>query len=134
MENNYKIFLGIEPETRKIFEKNLISEGYQIIETEEKEILFTKKSAGVESEEYLKAEQIAKRMLIGIIKKYLGRGFIYIDFSKDMKKIIDNLMENNYNFKTDNRITWRIRQAITKAIIDKNKTGEREYGGNHTTN
>ena len=133
MENNYKVFFGIEPETKKIFEKNLISEGYNIVETDEKEILFVKKCKDIE-EEYRQAEQIAIKILISIIKKYLGRGLIYIDFSEDMEKIIENIKENNYNFKKDNRITWRIRQAITKAIIDKNKTGEKEYGGNDSTN
>lgn len=133
MENIYKVFIGVKTETKKIFEKNLISEGYQIIKTDVDEILFSKKSTGIETEEYLKAEQIATRILIGIIKKYIGRGFIYLDFSKDMKKIIENLKENNYHFKIDNRITWRIRQAITRAIINKNKYGE-DYGGNNSTN
>ena len=134
MENNYKLFFGIEAETKKVFENNLISEGYQIIETEEDKILFAKKSSGIEKEEDLKAEQVAIRILISMLKKYTGNGLIYIDFSEDMKKIIDNIKENHYNYKNDNRITWRIRQAITKAIIDKNKTGELEYGGNHSTN
>ena len=131
MNNNYKIFIGVKKEAKKIFEKNLVSEGYQIIKTNDDEILFAKKSSQNETEEYLKVEQIATKILISIVKRYKGRGVIYLDFSEDMKKIIENLIENNYRFKIDNRITWRIRQAITKAIINKN--GE-VYGEDNSTN
>ena len=134
MENNYKVFMGVETETKKVFEKHLIAQGYQIIEVDLKEILFAKKSIGTETEEDIETEQVAIRILIGIIKKYLGMGIVFIDFSDVMREIINNLKQNNNKFKIDNRITWRIRQTITRAIIDKNKTGEREYGENHSTN
>ena len=72
MENNYKVFMGVETETKKVFEKHLIAQGYQIIEVDLKEILFAKKSIGTETEEDIETEQVAIRILIGIIKKYLG--------------------------------------------------------------
>lgn len=131
MYNSYKIFIGVKKDTKKIFEKILISEGYQIIKIDEDEILFAKKSIESETKEYLKAEQFATKILISIVKKYKEKGLIYLDFSEDMEKIIENLKENHYHFKIDNRITWRIRQAITRAIIEKN--GE-VYGRNNSTN
>ena len=134
MENQYRIFMGVEEKTKKVFENHLKQEGFQIIPTEEKEILFAKKGKEYETKEAIETEQIAIKIVVSILKKHSGKGFLYIDFSKDMQKVLEILKENHNQYKIDNRIFWRIRQAVTKAIIEKYKTGEAEYGNIYTTN
>ena len=54
-------------------------------------------------------------------KKYNPDGIIYIDLSKEVNSILDKINDDGNVRGFDNRITWPIRQAFTKAIISKKK-------------
>ena len=65
----------------------------------------------------LEHEKIIIETLAGMAKKYTFSKILYIDLTKDINSILKRI-EGEENIRhTDNRITWAIRQAITKAII-----------------
>ena len=47
--------------------------------------------------------------------------FLYIDLTKVINSILKKLRDDGKIRIADKRITWTIRQAITKAIVDKSK-------------
>ena len=72
-------------------------------------------------EELNRNEKIILKVIESMLKVYRRNvnGVLHIDFTNDVMQIMKKI-EGDKNVKPyDNRITWQIRQAITKGIISK---------------
>ena len=58
-------------------------------------------------------------LVISIAKKYTDTGMIYINLSEEFNSALAN---EEFDINKDVRIRWKIRQEITKAIMNKNKS------------
>ena len=118
MENKYEIFINIDHLTQSVYEKSFKSKGYEIIYNEDN-ILFLKK---INSEDYNKQhEKTILNVIISMAKKYNPDGIVHIDLSDEVNSILDKIKDDENVRGFDNRITWPIRQAFTKAIASKKK-------------
>ena len=65
------------------------------------------------------------RLVVSIAKKYVGRGMSFLDLIQEgnmgLMKAVDKY-DYNRGFKFSTYATWRIRQAITRAIADQART------------
>ena len=118
MENKYQIFLDLDNLTKDVYLKSFMADDYEVI-VDENNILFVKKINNKNIN--LLHEKIVLEVAISIARKYIGNGFIHIDISKEVNDILARIKDENKVKGTDNRITWPLRQAITNAIILKNK-------------
>ena len=117
MENKYEVFVNIEKETKKVYERYYETEGYQFL-IKEDAILFVKKQ---NTDEINSAhEKDLVRLVQSMITKYLHLGTFYLDLSQEINSILRQSVEKTELHLTDNYITWPLRQAITKAISHKN--------------
>ena len=116
MENKYELFINIDQLTQSVYEKSFNSKGYEIIYNDDN-ILFLKKT---NRDDFNKQhEKTVLDVIISIAKKYKTDGIVHIDLSNEVNSIlVKNKDEENVR-GFDNRITWPIRQAFTKAIISK---------------
>ena len=118
MENKYEIFMNIDHLTQSVYEKSFKSKDYEIIYNEDN-ILFLKK---INSEDYNKQhEKTILNVIISMAKKYNPDGIVHIDLSDEVNSILDKIKDDENVRGFDNRITWPIRQAFTKAIASKKK-------------
>ena len=108
MKEEYKIILNIEEETFNIIKKPLKEEGYEIIAKEEK-LIFIKKSKNNLTEEQIKR-------IIGMFKIRKAEGILFVDITSAVNYLI-TIPENE--IKNNGRFSWMIRQAYTKAIMEK---------------
>ena len=108
MKEEYKIILNVEEETFNIIKKPLIEEGYEIIAKEEK-LIFIKKSKNNLTEEQIKR-------IIGMFKIRKAEGILFVDITSAVNYLI-TIPENE--IKNNGRFSWMIRQAYTKAIMEK---------------
>ena len=118
MENKYEIFISVDHLAQSVYEKSFKSKDYEIIYNDDN-ILFLKK---INNENYNKQHE--KTVLDGITsmaKKYNPDGIVHIDLSDEVNSILDQIKNDENVRGFDNRITWPIRQAFTKAIISKKK-------------
>ena len=116
MENKYKLLMNLSPELQKVYEKSYKEEKYDILVNEDGIIIAKKennKDVNVEHEEFV------IRVLNSMAKKYKQGGVLYIDISKEINSILKNIKDDKDMIVADQRITWPIRQAITKAIVGK---------------
>ncbi len=117
MENKYEVFVNLEKETKKVYERYYETEGYQFL-IKEDAILFVKKQ---NTDEINSAhEKDLVRLVQSMITKYLHLGTFYLDLSQEINSILRQSVEKTELHLTDNYITWPLRQAITKAISHKN--------------
>ena len=118
MENKYEIFINIDHLTQSVYEKSFKSKDYEIIYNEDN-ILFLKK---INSEDYNKQhEKTIFDVIISMAKKYNPDGIVHINLSGEVNSILDKIKDDENVRGFDNRITWPIRQAFTKAIASKKK-------------
>lgn len=112
MEESYKIIFNMKDEIFKVFEKSLQKDGYEILYKDEK-ILFVKKS-----EKNLTQEQIKRIVNIEKIHANGTKGILFMDITSAVQYLIKL---SNEEQKKDGKFRWMMRQAYTKAILDKSK-------------
>lgn len=116
MENKYELFISIDQLTQSVYEKSFNSKGYEIIYNDDN-ILFLKKT---NRDDFNKQhEKTVLDVIISIAKKYKTDGIVHIDLSNEVNFILVKIKDEENVRGFDNRITWPIRQAFTKAIISK---------------
>lgn len=106
----YKIILNMKDEMLNIFKKSIKSDGYDIISYSDN-ILFIKKSKN-----NLTKEQIARILNISKLQKV--EGILFVDITSAVKYLISISEEK---VKNDVRFRWMMRQAFTKAILEKSQ-------------
>lgn len=126
MYNKYELVSCQNMTLLSIFNRYYVHEGYKIIAFNNN-VLFVKK---VISNDYL--NPILEQNIIHVINdyshKYYYKKFIHIDFTSTIKEIKDIAHKNNNVLKiNDANITWRIRQAFTKAISKVYEKEIKEY-------
>lgn len=118
MNNKYELFLNIDSLTKSVYENGFNSKGYEIIYKGDN-ILFVKK---VNVQYYNQQhEKIVIDVIVSMAKKYNPDGIVHIDLSDEVNSILDKIKDDENVRGFDNRITWPIRQAFTKAITSKKK-------------
>lgn len=118
MENKYEIFISVDHLAQSVYEKSFKSKDYEIIYNDDN-ILFLKK---INNENYNKQhEKTVLDVITSMAKKYNPDGIVHIDLSNEVNSILDQIKNDENVRGFDNRITWPIRQAFTKAIISKKK-------------
>lgn len=118
MDNKYELFFCVDSLMKNVYVKSFNSKGYEIIYNDD-DILFVKKG----NVQYYNQqhEKTVIDVIVSIAKKYNPDGIIYIDLSKEVNSILDKINDDENVRGFDNRITWPIRQAFTKAISSKKK-------------
>ena len=109
MKEEYKIILNMEDETFNIIRKALIEDGYEIIAKEEK-VTFIKKSKNNLTDKQIKR-------IVGMFIMRNVEGILFIDITSAVQYLI-KIPEDE--IKNDGKFSWMIRQAFTKAIVEKN--------------
>ncbi len=118
MENKYKLLINLSSEIQKIYEKSYKEEKYDLLVNEDGTIIAKKNN---DNSINLEHEELIIRTVSSMSKKYTQVGFLYIDLTKVINSILKKLENDGKIRIADKRITWPIRQAITKAIVDKSK-------------
>ena len=112
MEEEFKIIFNMQDEMFNIFQKSFQKDGYEIV-AKEKNILFIKKS-----KINLSKDQIAR--ILGMYKLHNPNGVLFVDITSAVKYLITVPEEK---IKNDGRFRWMMRQALTKAIVEKSQNG-----------
>ncbi len=118
MENKYKLLINLSSEMQKIYEKSYKEEKCDLLVNEDGIIIAKKNN---DNSINLEHEELIIRTVSSMAKKYTQVGFLYIDLTKVINSILKKLRDDGKIRIADKRITWPIRQAITKAIVDKSK-------------
>lgn len=118
MENKYKLLINLSSEMQKVYEKSYKEEKYDLLVNEDGIIIAKKNN---DNSINLENEELIIRTVSSMAKKYIQVGFLYIDLTKVINSILNKLEDDGKIRIADKRITWPIRQAITKAIVDKSK-------------
>lgn len=116
MNNKYELFLNVDSLTKSVYENGFNSKGYEIIYKDD-DILFVKKvNAKYYNQQH---EKIVIDVIVSMAKKYNPDGIVHINLSNEVNSILDKIKDDENVRGFDNRITWPIRQAFTKAIVSK---------------
>lgn len=118
MENKYKLLINLSSEMQKIYEKSYKEEKYDLLVNEDGIIIAKKNN---DNSINLEHEELIIRTVSSMAKKYTQVGFLYIDLTKVINSILKKIENDGKIRIADKRITWPIRQEITKAIVDKSK-------------
>ena len=118
MENKYKLLINLSSEMQKIYEKSYKEEKCDLLVNEDGIIIAKKNN---DNSINLEHEELIIRTVSSMAKKYTQVGFLYIDLTKVINSILKKLRDDGKIRIADKRITWPIRQEITKAIVDKSK-------------
>ena len=118
MKIKYKLFMNLDDITKNVYEKYYNSENYETI-FNGNGILFVKKMNNQATN--FKHEKIVLEVIISMAKKYKQDGIIHIDLSREIESIMEEIKDYENIRHVDNRISWPIRQAFTKAIVAKKK-------------
>ena len=119
MNNKYELFFCVDSLMKSVYVKSFNSKGYEIIYKGDN-ILFVKK---VNVQYYNQQhEKIVIDVIVSMAKKYNPDGIVHIDLSDEVNSILDKIKDDENVRGFDNRITWPIRQAFTKAIVSKKNT------------
>lgn len=122
MENKYLLLMNLEKQTKKIYEEKFKKENYNFLLNEDNVILVKKGNENnKEKTKNKNNEEIIVKYIESISRKYNNYGFLYIDLTKEINNILKDLEKDEKIRAADQRITWRIRQAMVKAIVDKEK-------------
>lgn len=122
MENKYLLLINLEKQTKKVYEEKFKKENYNFLLNEDNIILVKKENKEdiKNNNQYEKNnEEIIIKYIKSIFRKFSNYGLLYIDLTNEINNILNDLKQNEKIRVADQRITWRIRQAITKAILDK---------------
>ena len=117
MENKYEVFFNLDDITKDVYKKRFVSEDYEIVADEEG-VFFVKKLNNKDIN--LENEKVIVSVIKSMAKLYSRnvKGVLHIDFTNYVKQKKKKIKDEKVK-SFDNRITWQIRQAITKAIVDK---------------
>ena len=115
MENESEVIANLNEETKKIYEKHYNSANYDLLLNSEDMILAKKTNTDVNKEK----EEILINVLQSMLRKYKGQGVIYINLTKVFNSILEKINDIPNVRGSNNAITWPLRQAITKAIVEK---------------
>ena len=118
MKNKYELLMNLDDITKNVYEKYYSSENYETI-FNGNGILFVKKMNNQATN--FKHEKIVLEVIISMAKKYKQDGIIHIDLSREIESIMEEIKDYENIRHVDNRISWPIRQAFTKAIVAKKK-------------
>lgn len=99
-----------------IYIKAVIEEGYKIIEIE-KNIIFIKRSPNNLNEKQIKR-------IISMIKMRNVEGILFVNITSAVQYLIQKTEEE---IKNDGRFSWLMRQAFVNAIVEKNKSNQKEF-------
>ena len=116
MEEEYMIILNMKDEICDIYIKAVIEEGYKIIEIE-KNIIFIKRSPNNLNEKQIKR-------IISMIKMRNVEGILFVNITSAVQYLIQKTEEE---IKNDGRFSWLMRQAFVNAIVEKNKSNQKEF-------
>ena len=122
MENKYLLLINLEKQTKKVYEEKFKKENYNFLLNEDNIILVKKENKEdiKNNNQYEKNnEEIIIKYIKSIFRKFSNYGLLYIDLTNEINNILNDLKQNEKIRVADQRITWRIRQAITKTITDK---------------
>lgn len=122
MENKYLLLINLEKQTKKVYEEKFKKENYNFLLNEDNIILVKKENKEdiKKNNQYEKNnEEIIIKYIKSIFRKFSNYGLLYIDLTNEINNILNDLKQNEKIRVADQRITWRIRQAITKVILDK---------------
>ncbi len=117
MENKYELFINLNNEIKKIYIKYFEEEKYELLINEEK-ILLARKTNN-KNKINLNHELEIVKLIKSMAKRQKANGILYINLTKEINTILQRTNNENNIKCTDNRISWPIRQAFTKAIILK---------------
>lgn len=133
MENKYLLLINLEKQTKKIYEEKFKKENYNFLLNEDNIILVKKEDEKTNEKTNEKtkeknkqdvknnSEETIVKYIESISRRYNNYGFLYIDLTKEINNILKDLEKDKKIRVADQRITWRIRQAMVKAIVDKEK-------------
>lgn len=123
MENKYLLLINLEKQTKKIYEEKFKKENYNFLLNEDNIILVKKEDEKTKEKNKQdvknNSEETIVKYIESISRRYNNYGFLYIDLTKEINNILKDLEKDKKIRVADQRITWRIRQAITKTILDK---------------
>ena len=125
MENKYLLLINLEKQTKKIYEEKFKKENYNFLLNEDNIILVKKEDEKTKEKNKQdvknNSEETIVKYIESISRRYNNYGFLYIDLTKEINNILKDLEKHKKIRVADQRITWRIRQAMLKAIVDKEK-------------
>lgn len=125
MENKYLLLINLEKQTKKIYEEKFKKENYNFLLNEDNIILVKKEDEKTKEKNKQdvknNSEETIVKYIESISRRYNNYGFLYIDLTKEINNILKDLKKDKKIRVADQRITWRIRQAMVKAIVDKEK-------------
>lgn len=125
MENKYLLLINLEKQTKKIYEEKFKKENYSFLINKDNIILVKKEDEKTKEKNKQdvknNSEETIVKYIESISRRYNNYGFLYIDLTKEINNILKDLKKDKKIRVADQRITWRIRQAMVKAIVDKEK-------------
>ena len=125
MENKYLLLINLEKQTKNIYEEKFKKENYNFFLNEHNTILVKKEDEKTKEKNKQdvknNSEETIVKYIESISRRYNNYGFLYIDLTKEINNILKDLKKDKKIRVADQRITWRIRQAMLKAIVDKEK-------------
>lgn len=116
------LIANLNEQTKKVYVRQFESLGYSFL-INESDLIIAKKdnTNGLYNTE--------EKIIANMVKRQIPsakEGIIFIDLSKEFNLIINKVKANKkLNWATDNEISWLIRSAIIKAMVDKKK---KQYG------
>ncbi len=111
MEEEYLIILSEEENMTKVLEQVSNQTKYEII-AQDKYVLMISKSP-----QKIQLEKSAIELIISIARKQRTNDVTLVDITKIVQYILNGKEDIDY----DTKLSWMIRQAITKALSQKKK-------------
>ena len=113
MKNKYKLLINLSGEMKKIYEKSYKEEKYDLLVNEDG-IIIAKKTNGDNIN--IEHEELIIRTLSSMAKKYTKVGFLYIDLTKVINSILDNIENEEEITKLEKEISLLINFSSIRSI------------------